>query len=80
MIKIGVQTSGIRTDLNMDETYRIISEAGYDAADANIDDLFPDSDVRSKKLSAAFAGSDRECLDDVRPWRDAALKYHTQNS
>ena len=79
MIKIGVQTSGIRTDLNMDETYRIISEAGFDAADANIDDLFPDSDVRSKKLSAAFAGSDRDCLTYVKPWRDAALKYHIDN-
>ena len=40
MIRVGVQTAGIQTDYSIDETYRIICEAGFDAVDANIDELF----------------------------------------
>ena len=78
-MKIGVQTGGIQTDYSIDETYRIIAEAGFDAADANIDELFMPEDIRQKKISPAFAGSDRDCLAYVKPWRDAALKYGIDN-
>ena len=79
MMRIGLQTAGIQTDYSIDETYRIIREAGFDAADANIDELFTPEDIQNRRPSPAFAGSDRECLSHVRPWRDASIKYHIDN-
>ena len=79
MIKIGVQTGGIQTDHSIDETYGIIAEAGFDAADANIDELFMPGDIRDRKISPAFAGSDDDYLAYVKPWRDASVKYHVEN-
>lgn len=78
-MKIGVQTGGIQTDHSIDETYRIICEAGFDAADANIDELFMPGDIAGKRISPAFAGSEREYLAHAKPWRDASLKYHIDN-
>ena len=36
MMKIGVQTGGVEEAHGIDGAYRIIHEAGFDAADANI--------------------------------------------
>ena len=79
MIKIGVQTGGIQTDYSIDETYKIMREAGFDATDANIDELFEPQDIRSKKISPAFAGSEKDYLAYVKPYRDAAIKYGIDN-
>lgn len=79
MIKIGVQTGGIQTDYSIDETYKIIQETGFDAADANFDELFMPEDIRAKQTAPAFVGSEKEYLENVKPWRDAALKYHVEN-
>ena len=79
MIKIGVQTGGIQTDYSIDDTYRIIHETGFEAADANFDELFMPEDIRDKKVSPAFAGTEKDYLSQVKPWRDAALKYHVEN-
>ena len=40
MMKIGVQTGGVEEAHGIDGAYRIIHEAGFDAADANIDHLY----------------------------------------
>ncbi len=79
MFKIGVQTGGIQKDNSIDETYRIIREAGFDAADANIDDLFPSGEIHGKKTAPAFEGSEKDWLAQVKPWRDAALRYGVDN-
>ena len=79
MMRIGVQTGGIQSDYSIDETYRIICEAGFDAADANFDELLMPRDIQAKKRQTPFEGSDKACLEHVRPWRDAARKYHLDN-
>lgn len=79
MMKIGVQTGGIQEEYGVDGAYRIIREVGFDAADANIDQLFSPEAIRSKSVSTAFAGGEKDFLENVRPWRDAARKYHVTN-
>ena len=79
MIKIGVQTGGIQTDYSIDETYKIIHETGFEAADANFDELFMPEDIRSKNIAPAFEGSEKDYLEKVKPWRDGAKKYHVTN-
>ena len=78
MIRIAVQTGGPAM-LGEENAYRVIAEAGFDAVDANVDHLLTGSDIRAHKLSPAFLGSDRECLDYFRPWKENAEKYGLEN-
>ena len=79
MVSIGVQTGGIASDNGIDGVYRIIKEAGFDAADANVDHLMSYDDIVKKRAAPAFSGTDRECVEYFRPWRDAAKKYGIEN-
>lgn len=79
MVSIGVQTGGIASDNGIDGVYRIIKEAGFDAADANVDHLMSYDDIVKKRAASAFSGTDRECAEYFKPWRDAAKKYGIAN-
>ena len=46
MFKIGVQTGGIEELVGIEETYRLVKEAGFDAVDVNLDHLLTVSSLR----------------------------------
>ena len=77
-MKIGMQTGSIGTDLGVDGAYRLIRETGFDAADANIDELFRPNEIRDRRPSAVY-GDIAALLEAVRPWRDASKKYGLDN-
>ena len=80
MMKIGVQTGGIEEACGVDGAYRLIKESGFDAADVNVDHLLSYGDIVNRRPSAAFsAGTDGECLEYFRPWKEAAEKYGIEN-
>ena len=77
-MKLGIQTGSIQTDLGVDGAYHLIRETGFDAVDANIDELFEPADIRKRLRSKVFGDMDM-LLETVRPWKDAALKYGLDN-
>lgn len=77
-MKLGIQTGSIQTDLGVDGAYHLIRETGFDAVDANIDELFEPADIRKRLRSKVFGDMDT-LLETVRPWKDAALKYGLDN-
>ena len=72
MMKIGVQTGGVEEAHGIDGAYRIIHEAGFDAADANIDHLYSYQAIVNHQSVPAFDASDKDCLEYFRPWKEAA--------
>ncbi len=80
MIRIGVQTGGIEEKLGVEETYRLVKEAGFDAVDVNLDHLLTPAEIRQRKHAPVFdCQSDEECLAYFRPWKEAAEKYGIDN-
>ena len=75
MTMIGVQT-GILTSLyGVDGAYRVIKEAGFDAVDANLDELLTYQDIRNKRRPEAFEKEGEELFRYFQPFRDAAEKW-----
>ena len=79
MIRIAVQTGGPEEAYGIDGAYRVIKEAGFDAVDANVDHLLSGGDIRAHQIVKAFSGTDKECMEYFRPWKDAAEKYGLEN-
>ena len=79
MIMIGVQTGGLTGLYGVDGAYKAIKEAGFDAADANLDEMLISQDVRKKLRSPIFEAEGEELLQYFRPFRDAAEKYGVCN-
>ena len=79
MIQIGVQTGGPEKYYGVDDSYRIIAEAGFDGVDANVDHLLTSKQVREKLHAPAFDGDDKTAVEYFRPWKDAAVKYGIKN-
>ena len=79
MIRIAVQTGGPEELLGIDGAYRLISEAGFDGVDANIDHLLSGQDIRERRLSPAFEAEGKAALAYFKPWKDAAEKYSLDN-
>ena len=79
MIRIAVQTGGPEELLGIDGAYRLISEAGFDGVDANIDHLLSGRDIRERRLSPAFEAKGKAALAYFKPWKDAAEKYGLDN-
>jgi len=78
-MKIAVQTGGMRGRLGIDGTYKLMKEAGFDAADVNLDNLFGGGSIRRKERSAVFDGPEEELFAAVQPYKDAAEKYGIDN-
>ena len=79
MIRIAVQTGGPEELLGIDGAYRLISEAGFDGVDANIDHLLSGRDIWERRLSPAFEAKGKAALAYFKPWKDAAEKYGLDN-
>ena len=78
MAMIGVQTGGLTRLYGIDGAYRAIRDAGFDAADVNLDELLGYRDILDQKRPAVFGGAFEESW--FRPYRDAAEKYGIVNA
>ena len=75
MFKLSIQTTGIFGPYSWDDTYRLIAEAGFESADANLDQLFPFTKVKVREPIPKFfrkETSDMETLEHFKPIREAA--------
>ena len=79
MIQLSVQTNGPHGPYTLDETYRIIAEAGFDGVDAGIGRLLSSNDIFAMKHSPIFDGSDADVVEAVRGWKEGAKKYGLAN-
>ena len=79
MNKISVQTAGPETILGIDETYRLIKEWGFDAADANIDHVLGYGAICENRIPEVLIKGGKECMDLFRPWGEMAKKYGIEN-
>ena len=79
MFKIAVQSGGMEELFGVDEAYRLIKEAGFDAVDANIDHLMSGSQIRKGERVPAFDAEGDELLSYFQPWKDAAEKHGLEN-
>ena len=80
MAIIAVQTGGVSQIYGMDGAYRAIKEAGFDAVDANLDELLTYRPIRDRQHVAAFDAEGDESLQYFKPWKDAAEKYGLKNT
>ena len=67
MTMIGVQTGGLTQLYGVDGAYKAIKEAGFQAADANLDEMLISQDVRKKQRSPVFEAEGEELLRYF-PW------------
>ena len=79
MFKISVQTGGAEELFGIDGAYRVISEAGFDAVDVNLDHLLSGGDIRDGRHVPVFDAEGDDCLAYFKPWKDAAEKYGIDN-
>lgn len=74
-MKLSVQTAPILDLFGIDEGFRMIREAGFEAVDLNIDHCLSYSDIINGRCGGFFAQSDDQILEACRPYREAAEKY-----
>lgn len=78
MFKIGIQTR-MGKGYSVDDSYRLIKECGFDAADAGIDFLQKYDANRFPIIGSPGYTTEKDYLDAVRPFKDAAKKYGLDN-
>ena len=78
MFKIGMQTC-MSKGYTVDDSYRLIKECGFDAADANIDFLQTYDANRFPIIGSPGYTTEQEYLEAVQPFKDAAKKYDLEN-
>ncbi len=79
MAIIGMQTGGLTGIYGIDGAYRALKEAGFDAADVNLDELLPPREVRNRTRVPVFDAEGEESLRYFLPWKEAAEKYGILN-
>lgn len=82
-MQISVQTGGIEEKVgSVDACYRMISEAGFDAVDVNLDHLLTSKEEKAGVIPAVFdpKTSEQDMLQFFRPWKEAAGAWHLQNA
>lgn len=79
MAKIAVQTAGPQELYGVRETYRKIREWGFDAVDANVDQLLGYRAIGNNEIPAALLGSGRELDELFAPWAEAAKETGIDN-
>ncbi len=79
MFKIAVQSGGPEEIYGIDETYRIIKEAGFDGVDVNADHLLTYDEVQKRARTKAFEGTDKDVLPYFEPWKKASEKWGLDN-
>ena len=76
---IGVQTGGLTGLYGVDGAYRAMKEAGFDAADVNLDEMLNYQDIVNKRRPPMFEAEGEELLRYFQPYKDAAEKYGVCN-
>ena len=81
MFQIAIQTGGLQSVYGVEESYRMIKEAGFDGVDAGVNMLFKTDEVNARQIPPAFRPglSDRETVEFFRPWADSAKRYGLDN-
>lgn len=80
MAVIGVQTNGITQLYGVDGAYRVMKEAGFDAADVSLNSLLSYQDIMQQRKTPAFQDTLEAGLSCFLPYREAAEKYGVQNA
>ena len=80
MALIGVQTNGLSERYSIEGAYRLLREAGFDAADVGLNSLLPYREIVEKRKSPLFGGSLEESLRHFLPYKEAAEKYGILNA
>ena len=75
MFKIAVQTGGVEELFGIEESYRLIKEAGFDAVDVNLDHLLSGTQIRHAEHVPVFDAEGEEFFEYLKPWKDSAEKY-----
>lgn len=75
-MKIGVQTGSLFERMEIGEVFQLISEAGFDCVDFNINNEYPYRSIVEGKPSGLFEKSDEEILEFYRPYKEAAEKHN----
>ena len=79
MFKIAVQTGGVEELFGIEESYRLIKEAGFDAVDVNLDHLLSGTQIRHAEHVPVFDAEGEEFFEYLKPWKDSAEKYGIDN-
>ena len=80
MAIIGVQTGGLTRLYGIDGAYKAIRDAGFDAADVNLDELMSYRDIVDQRRPPVFSGTAEDSFSYFQPYRDAAEKYGVANA
>ena len=80
MAIIGVQTGGLTRLYGIDGAYKAIRDAGFDAADVNLDELMSYRDIVEQRRPPVFNGTAEDSFSYFQPYRDAAEKYGVANA
>ncbi len=81
MLKIGVQTGGLKEWYPLREVYRMIAEAGFDAVDAGINALWSSKQIKEHFVPDVLLGDEKAFLEALIPFRDGAAQhglFHSQ--
>lgn len=75
MHRIGILTKGTIQQGNIEEGYRLMKEAGFDAVDFNFDEYLSTNAVWSGKINDVYTRPVEEVWTDFKPHADAIAKY-----
>ena len=76
MLPISVNSWGPAWAFGLENAYRVIKEAGFDAVDATISTTMSYAETKQHRLPAFMTtGSDKDLLATFDPWREGARAY-----
>ena len=74
-MKISIQTGSIVDKFGIEEGFRMIQEAGFEAVDMNLDPLLRPKKILDKPFTSFFDQPDGEILAWCAPYREAASRH-----
>jgi len=74
-MKICVQTAPLVQKFGIDAAFEMISKAGIDGVDFNIDTELPGKNIVNGQPSELFSKTDAEIIEFARPYKEAGEKY-----
>ena len=76
---ISVQLGGLKERFGVDETYRLIREAGFDGVDVNPLPILTSREIRAYRRSPLLSMNETEILSVFRPFGEAAKRHGLTN-
>lgn len=74
-MKISLQTGNVLDRFGIEEGFRLIKEAGFEAVDLNMDHCLWPAQISQGDCSGFYDQTDEEILEACRPYKEAAAKY-----